>query len=150
MFKQSSEMFQNPSRDIYNNTLSKRQQQKNGSIAVRDTFVGTPNFLTPEMIERSQSGPFTDLWCLGLIIYTMEMGRLPWKSKNNFERFTEIQAGKIEYPSKMSAEGRSIVKQLMNLNPLKRLGMSAHSGQMDYEVVKAHPFFKGIQFKMLK
>lgn len=79
----------------------------------------------------------------------MEMGHLPWKSKSNFERFTEIQSGKIEYPSKMSAEGRSIVKQLMNLNPLKRLGMGPVSGQMDYQAVKIHSFFKGVDFSTL-
>lgn len=80
------------------NINSSRRLNKAGSVYKRETFVGTPQFLTPEMIEKCQSGPFTDLWSLGLIIYMLEMGKLPWKSKNNFERFTEIQKGKIDYP----------------------------------------------------
>ena len=35
----------------------------------RGTFVGTPLYVAPEMIAWSFSGPFTDLWALGCIIY---------------------------------------------------------------------------------
>jgi serine/threonine protein kinase len=35
----------------------------------RGTFVGTPLYVAPEMIAFSFSGPFTDLWALGCIIY---------------------------------------------------------------------------------
>jgi novel protein kinase C eta type len=35
----------------------------------RGTFVGTPLYVAPEMLEQNLSGPFTDLWALGCIIY---------------------------------------------------------------------------------
>ena len=35
----------------------------------RGTFVGTPLYATPEMLDASVSGPFTDLWALGVITY---------------------------------------------------------------------------------
>ena len=120
-----------------------------GGMSKRETFVGTNQFLTPEMIEKCQSGPFTDLWSLGLIVYQLEMGKLPWKSKNNFERLTEIQQGKIDYPEKMSASGRELVRSLMNLNPLKRLGMGTEGFYMDYKAIMEHPFFEGVDFQQL-
>lgn len=147
MFKQSSEKM-SQIQELHALSLSKKMLMS-GTMAKRETFVGTPQYLTPEMIEKCQSGPFTDLWCLGLIVYYLEMGELPWKSKNNFERLTEIQQGKIDYPDKMSAEGRDLVRLLMNLNPLKRLGMGIEGLDMDFDTMKAHPFFKGVDFQSI-
>lgn len=39
---------------------------------------GTPIFMPPEMVERKQSGPFTDLWALGIIIYKLHAGYYPF------------------------------------------------------------------------
>ena len=49
----------------------------------------------------------------------------------------------------MSAEGRDLVRLLMNLNPLKRLGMGIEGLDMDFDMMKAHPFFKGVDFQSI-
>ena len=112
---------------------------------IRQTFVGTAQYLTPEMIDKNQSGPFSDLWCLGLITYLMFTGKLPWKSTKSLERFAEIQKGKIDYPSKMPKDTLSFTRQLLHMNPLKRLGMSDQDQEIDYSVIKNHKFFKDIK-----
>ena len=38
-------------------------------MAHRGTFVGTPLYASPEMLNNSSSGPFTDMWALGVIVY---------------------------------------------------------------------------------
>ena len=48
-------------------------------MAHRGTFVGTPLYASPEMLNDSVSGPFTDLWALGVIVYQLVCGDLPWK-----------------------------------------------------------------------
>lgn len=45
----------------------------------RGTFVGTPLYASPEMLSDSTSGPFTDLWALGVIVYQLISGDIPWK-----------------------------------------------------------------------
>ena len=55
--------------------------QKN--YAHRSTFVGTPLYVSPEMLDMNCSGPFTDLWGLGVIVYQLLTGEVPWKSKND-------------------------------------------------------------------
>jgi serine/threonine protein kinase len=47
---------------------------------VRGTFVGTPLYASPEMLSCSISGPFTDLWALGVIVFQLYNGEVPWKS----------------------------------------------------------------------
>jgi len=39
------------------------------ALAHRGTFVGTPLYASPEMLNDSSSGPFTDVWALGVIVY---------------------------------------------------------------------------------
>lgn len=50
----------------------------------------------------------------------------------------------------MNPEGRDLIKNLMHLNPLKRMGMGTVGNDMDYDTVKAHPYFSEIDFLQLK
>lgn len=47
------------------------------------TFVGTPLYIAPEMLNENSSGPHSDLWALGVIIYELMTGRSPWKGTTN-------------------------------------------------------------------
>jgi len=49
------------------------------AMSHRGTFVGTPLYASPEMLNDSVSGPFTDLWALGVIVYQLLEGEVPWK-----------------------------------------------------------------------
>jgi serine/threonine protein kinase len=46
------------------------------------TFVGTPLYVAPEMLEFNQAGIFTDLWALGCIIYELLVGKSPFFESN--------------------------------------------------------------------
>ena len=58
-------------------------------LAHRGTFVGTPLYAAPEMLDRNTSGTFTDLWALGVIVYQILVGETPWKGKE-YEVFQQI------------------------------------------------------------
>ena len=58
-----------------------------GNSNVRGTFVGTPLYASPEMLSCSISGPYTDLWALGVIVYQLFNGEVPWKSNQEFVIF---------------------------------------------------------------
>lgn len=53
------------------------------AVSRKDTFVGTPLYVSPEMLEHSVSVPASDLWALGCMIFKMHTGR------NAFQGFTE-------------------------------------------------------------
>ncbi len=48
-------------------------------LAYWGTFVGTPLYVAPEMLKKSISGHFTDIWALGIIIYEMATGECPFR-----------------------------------------------------------------------
>ena len=49
-------------------------------IPQQGTFCGTPLYVSPEMLEKSISSPGADLWALGVIIYELICGSVPFKS----------------------------------------------------------------------
>lgn len=58
----------------------------NMADATRDgVLLGTPAFMSPEQIEGSNVGPSTDLYALGIVMYQMLSGRLPFSGKNEVE-----------------------------------------------------------------
>ena len=62
--------------ELEESVLTKRKRTE---YAHRGTFVGTPQFVSPEMLTNSTSGPFVDIWALGVIVYQILAGKLPWE-----------------------------------------------------------------------
>ena len=56
----------------------------------RDTFVGTPLYVSPEMLHETKSLPASDLWALGCIIYRMHVGTVPFEDKSETGTFDKI------------------------------------------------------------
>lgn len=64
----------------------------------RNTFVGTAEYVSPEMLNDEQLGPECDLWALGCIIYRCMVGRTPFKDKTEYLIFENIRKNKISFP----------------------------------------------------
>lgn len=118
------------------------------------TFCGTLEYLAPEIISK-ESGytKAVDWWALGVVMYSMLVGRLPFSSKcpesNNQDcdiLFNQISNDEIWIPVDISIESKRILCQLLEKNPLKRLG----SGSLDFEELKRHCFFTQIDWNKLK
>ena len=86
------------------------------------SFVGTPLYVAPEMLEFNESGLYTDLWALGCIIYQFLTGATPFQGRNQNEVFQNILENKIVYPNYMDKDGVDLIKKLLDYNPENRLG----------------------------
>ncbi len=62
------------------------------------TFVGTAEYVSPEVLLDKESGPASDLWALGCILYQFFAGRAPFKGKTEFLTFNLIIKGEVLYP----------------------------------------------------
>jgi 3-phosphoinositide dependent protein kinase-1 len=68
------------------------------------TFVGTPLYVAPEMLESNMAGKFTDLWALGCIIYQFHVGRTPFQAKRQDLVFQNIKERNITFPKSMDKD----------------------------------------------
>jgi serum/glucocorticoid-regulated kinase 2 len=75
------------------------------------------------MLNNSISGPFTDLWALGVIAYQIIVGETPWKGLE-YAIFQQILSRKVSFPNNMPLDAVDLIDKLMQLNPLDRLGAS--------------------------
>ena len=64
----------------------------------RDTFVGTPLYVSPEMLEETKSTPASDLWALGCIIYRMHVGKTPFEDQTEVKTFEKILNRDLTFP----------------------------------------------------
>ena len=62
------------------------------------TFVGTAEYVSPEVLLDKESGPASDIWALGCILYQFFAGRAPFKGKTEFLTFGLITKGEVMYP----------------------------------------------------
>lgn len=74
------------------------------------------------MISESFSGPYTDLWALGVITYQMLVGDFPFKGKTSEEVFGRIKQANIDFPDDLNETAKAFIKGLLQLSPLDRLG----------------------------
>lgn len=114
----------------------------------RGTFVGTALYTSPEMLLSNTSGPFSDLWALGVIIFQMLTGNVPWRGRTTPIIFDQVLNREVEFPEGMPAEAVDLIDQLMQLQPYSRIGAGREGG--DYARLKAHPFFSGIDFRVIE
>ena len=68
----------------------------------KETVIGTPFWMSPEVISNSKYGPKTDIWSLGVILYELVFGRLPWDGKDEKALLTNILSQKLKFPSTIS------------------------------------------------
>eukprot|EP00347_Sterkiella_histriomuscorum_P024266 403331728 len=115
---------------------------------LRGTFVGTPLYVSPEMLDSNQSGPYTDLWALGCIIYQLLTGEPPFKATYDFQVFQMIQERTLSFPKYLPMDAIDLIDKLMQLNPYTRLG-AGYETNNGYDALKAHQFFKTINFQKL-
>jgi 3-phosphoinositide dependent protein kinase-1 len=62
------------------------------------TFVGTAEYVSPELIMESQIGPGSDLWALGCILYYLHTKKLPFSDQSEFLTFQKIKEANPPYP----------------------------------------------------
>ena len=106
---------------------------------------GTWEYMAPEVICGKGYSYSVDWWSLGVLMYEMLVGYVPFEGENKKETMHKVMRSTIIYPNSISVESTSLLKALMKRNPLKRLG----SGEAGTEEIKVHSFFDSINWEDL-
>lgn len=103
------------------------------------TLCGTPEYLSPEIVMSKGYDKSVDYWALGCLVYELFLARTPFQADYTTKIFQNICASErtLVFSSKMGADHVSLVKKLLVVNPVFRLGNL--SGGVD-DIIK-DPFF---------
>ncbi|XP_030560689.1 3-phosphoinositide-dependent protein kinase 1 isoform X2 [Drosophila novamexicana] len=116
--------------------------------ARRGSFVGTAQYVSPEVLRNAPITPAADLWALGCIVYQMISGLPPFRGSNDYFIFKEILGCAVDFPQGFDKDAEDLVRQLLKVDPRERLGAQDEFGY--YESIRAHPFFAGIDWQTLR
>ncbi|XP_026879668.2 serine/threonine-protein kinase MARK2 isoform X3 [Electrophorus electricus] len=95
-----------------------------------DTFCGSPPYAAPELFQgKKYDGPEVDVWSLGVILYTLVSGSLPFDGQNLKELRERVLRGKYRIPFYMSTDCENLLKKFLILNPTKR-------GSLEQQIMK--------------
>ena len=117
-----------------------------GPLPKRKSFVGTAQYVSPEILTGRGSSGASDLWALGCILYQMVTGMPPFQSQSEYLIFQKIQKLEYTFYEGFDESAKDLIKSLLVIEPSDRLG--ARDG-VPYESIRAHSFFKGLDFDTL-
>lgn len=86
----------------------------------RRTICGTPNYLSPEVLNKQGHGCESDIWALGCVMYTMLLGRPPFETTNLKETYRCIREAKYSLPSSLMSSAKHLIASMLSRNPEDR------------------------------
>ncbi|XP_062202809.1 protein kinase PINOID-like [Phragmites australis] len=115
------------------------------------SFVGTHEYVAPEVASGGPHGAAVDWWAYGVFLYELLHGRTPFAGADNESTLRNIVRRPLAFPpgsgscGPADAAARDLIARLLSKDPAARLG--SRRGAAD---VKSHPFFKGLNFALLR
>ncbi|CAI5514070.1 unnamed protein product [Closterium sp. Naga37s-1] len=115
--------------------------------ATSNSFVGTEEYIAPEIISGTGHSSPVDWWTFGIFLYELLYGRSPFRGRNRQRTFTNVLTKDLAFPANppVSDEAKDLMRKLLQRDPADRLG--AKHGAIE---IRSHPFFKSIEWPLIR
>ncbi|KAL1813280.1 hypothetical protein ACET3Z_023345 [Daucus carota] len=112
-----------------------------------NSFVGTHEYLAPEIIKGEGHGSAVDWWTLGVFLYELLYGKTPFKGAGNEETLANVVLHSLQFPDTpiVSFQARDLIRGLLVKEPEYRLGYTRGAAE-----IKQHPFFEGLNWALIR
>ncbi|KAL8210314.1 hypothetical protein R6Q57_007046 [Mikania cordata] len=111
------------------------------------SFVGTHEYLAPEIIKGEGHGSAVDWWTFGVFLHELLYGRTPFKGAGNRATLFNVVGQQLRFPDSpaTSYASRDLIKGLLVKEPQHRLGVKRGATE-----IKQHPFFEGVNWALIR
>nr|AML79277.1 putative LOV domain-containing protein [Exocarpos cupressiformis] len=112
-----------------------------------NSFVGTEEYIAPEIISGAGHTSAVDWWALGILLYEMLYGYTPFRGKTRQRTFSNILRKDLKFPTSrpVSLQAKQLIYRLLHRDPKNRL-----CSQEGASEIKRHPFFRGINWALVR
>ena len=100
-------------------------------------FVGTPEYMSPELLKSKESSCESDLWALGCVIYQLHTGYPPFKALSPFLAMQRAIHLQIVFPQGFPEDARDLISRLLIWNPSSRITL---------EEIRGHAYFRDVDW----
>ncbi|MED6183007.1 hypothetical protein PIB30_033914 [Stylosanthes scabra] len=123
--------------------VSRRRTSFVGGGERSNSFVGTEEYVAPEVVRGEGHDFAVDWWALGILAYEMMYGTTPFKGKNRKDTFRNVLVKSPEFVGKRWSL-TDLIEKLLEKDPTARLGYTRGADE-----IKEHKFFHGVRWDML-
>lgn len=111
------------------------------------SFVGTHEYLAPEIIKGEGHGSAVDWWTFGIFLHELLYGKTPFKGSGNRATLFNVVGQQLRFPESpaTSYASRDLIRGLLVKEPQHRLGTKRGATE-----IKQHPFFEGVNWALIR
>ncbi|XP_031115542.1 serine/threonine-protein kinase D6PKL2-like [Ipomoea triloba] len=111
------------------------------------SFVGTHEYLAPEIIKGEGHGSAVDWWTFGIFLYELLFGKTPFKGSGNRATLFNVVGQPLRFPESpvVSFSARDLIRGLLVKEPQHRLAYKRGATE-----IKQHPFFEGVNWALIR
>ncbi|GLT71993.1 hypothetical protein SLA2020_439680 [Shorea laevis] len=112
-----------------------------------NSFVGTEEYIAPEIITGAGHTSAVDWWALGILLYEMLYGYTPFRGKTRQKTFANILQKDLKFPGRIpvSLHAKQLMYRLLHRDPKNRLASREGADE-----IKRHPFFRGVNWALVR
>ena len=89
----------------------------------RTTVCGTPIYLAPEIIKEQGHDEKVDIWCIGVLLFELATGTVPFPGNDIETLESNILKLKIQWPKDINIEAKNLISKILKLDPNARISL---------------------------